>query len=300
MVVARFQVPGAIDIGPGKFKLGLHVIEGDATCEYLSSTVQTLYNEALLQTPDDPKAAWTTTKHRLLPQLQALARTLARFRRGGSEQERADHSRYGAALRSRIDPSLAGPSSIFIRLRKVRASDLIPSLTVNDVVLPDPNSMLGAASDYLHSWWKALRKIRRVHSDAEDTAHLLSLGSLPPGVQVSSATHSQLNNRSASCVMCLSEAPESLPHLAVGCPFARRLWAALSPSPHPIFADFVCPLVSRSERRLVELRVLFFHSIWKLSRRRRFSSQPPEPITETEFEELGGSIQGCTGRLASL
>ncbi|SCV71979.1 BQ2448_4673 [Microbotryum intermedium] len=151
MMVARFQVPGAIDIGPGKFKLGLHVIEGDATCEYLSSTVQTLYNEALLQTPDDPKAAWTTTKHRLLPQLQALARTLARFRRGGSEQERADHSRYGAALRSRIDPSLAGPSSIFIRLRKVRASDLIPSLAVNDVVLSDPDSMLGAASDYFES-----------------------------------------------------------------------------------------------------------------------------------------------------
>ncbi|SCV69797.1 BQ2448_1191 [Microbotryum intermedium] len=150
------------------------------------------------------------------------------------------------------------------------------------------------------SWWKALRKIRRVHSDAEDTAHLLSLGSLHPGVQLSSATHSQLNNRSASCVMCLSEAPESLPHLAVGCPFARRLWAALSPSPHPIFADFVCPLVSRSERRIIELRIIFFHSIWKLSRRRRFSSQPLEPITEAELEELRESIQGCTGRLASL
>ncbi|SCV69561.1 BQ2448_2581 [Microbotryum intermedium] len=68
----------------------------------------------------------------------------------------------------------------------------------------------------------------------------------------------------------------------------------------PIFADFVCPLVSRSERRIVELRILFFHSIWKLSRRRRFSSQPLEPITEAELEELRGSIQGCTGRLASL
>ncbi|SCV69954.1 BQ2448_1348 [Microbotryum intermedium] len=145
------------------------------------------------------------------------------------------------------------------------------------------------------SWWKALRKIRRVHSDAEDTAHLLSLGSLHPGVQLSSATHSQLNNRSASCAMCLSEAPESLPHLAVGCPFARRLWAALSPSPHPIFADFVCPLVSRSERRIVELRILFFHSIWKLSRRRRFSSQPLEPITEAELEELRGVYPGVHG-----
>ncbi|SCV70957.1 BQ2448_3719 [Microbotryum intermedium] len=148
MVVARFQIPGAIDIGPGKFKLGLHVIEGDATCEYLTFTVRTLYNEALLQTPNDPSAAWTSTKHRILPELQALARTLARFRRGGSVEERADHSRYGAALRSRLDPSLAGPSSIFIRLRKVRASDLIPSLTVNDVVHSDPDSMLGAARDY--------------------------------------------------------------------------------------------------------------------------------------------------------
>ncbi|SGY39631.1 BQ5605_C003g02249 [Microbotryum silenes-dioicae] len=62
MVVARFQVPGAIDIGPGKFKLGLHVIEGDATCEYLTSIVRTLYNKALLQTPNDPPAAWTSTK----------------------------------------------------------------------------------------------------------------------------------------------------------------------------------------------------------------------------------------------
>ncbi|SGY96826.1 BQ5605_C035g11364 [Microbotryum silenes-dioicae] len=787
MVVARFQVPGAIDIGPGKFKLGLHMIEGDATCEYLTSIVRTLYNKALLQTPNDPPAAWTSTKHRLLPELQALARTFARFRRGGSEQERADHSRYRAAVRSRLDPSLAGPSSIFIRLRKVRASDLIPSLTVNDVVHSDPDSMLGAASDYfervyedrpiddaalkaiidglastrlspadslkleeaypleemtkaqeaflcavglgpkarqwyratytnqsasiflngwlsatfdilsgvrqgdplapslfvlaiegfacqirlrvkgidiaglqnvrellfaddaccaLHNlsdldhlnraielyerasasklsnvksflyplgafrdrsiapdlgtwrlsdsqfrylgiqvgveiaedagwedvkastiaricsipmydlpyaakcsiiniycytkilyysrflpapksvvkeikeaamlaihgrasdgtqrrpkvsrsrlctpldhggfglidlpqrlainhakwvfqlrapdgcftrhlfnirirlqapneptpftlsrpapnqhccpwiwiwwayfchpppkwdhavrkttkllpahwvryfeawalvttlnppelsksqnleqwathvlyfpvghgiqlsenptlfrgpdgevmtlssfvnaskrhqvfifplifpkghqkvfnlpeqrwnaWWKALRKVRRVHSDAEDTGHLLSLGSLHPGSQVASPTSPHPNNRSTSCVMCLSEAPECLVHLAVGCPFAQRLWSALSPTPHPVFVDFVCPVVSRSERRLVELRVLFFHSIWKLCRRRRFSSDLLEPITETEFEGLRASIQESKGRLVSL
>ncbi|SCV73469.1 BQ2448_7395 [Microbotryum intermedium] len=142
-----------------------------------------------------------------------------------------------------------------------------------------------------NSWWKALRKVRRVHSDAEDTAHLLSLGSLHPGAQLASPVHTQLNNRSTFCVMCLSEATESLAHLAVGCPFARRLWGALSPAPHPTFLDFVCPVVSRSERRLVELRILFFHSVWKLSRRRRFSSDPLEPITETGFEDLRASIQ---------
>ncbi|SGZ20346.1 BQ5605_C021g09264 [Microbotryum silenes-dioicae] len=97
-----------------------------------------------------------------------------------------------------------------------------------------------------------------------------------------------------------SEAPECLVHLAVGCPFARRLWSALSPTPHPVFVDFVCPVVSRSERRLVELRVLFFHSIWKLCRRRRFSSDLLEPITETEFEGLRASIQESKGRLVSL
>ncbi|SCV71950.1 BQ2448_4644 [Microbotryum intermedium] len=93
---------------------------------------------------------------------------------------------------------------------------------------------------------------------------------------------------------------ESVAHLAVGCPFARRLWGALSPAPHPTFLDFVCPVVSRSERRLVELRILFFHSIWKLSRRRRFSSDPLEPITETAFEDLRASIQESKGRLVSL
>ncbi|SDA02371.1 BZ3501_MvSof-1269-A2-R1_Chr12-3g03564 [Microbotryum saponariae] len=113
-----------------------------------------------------------------------------------------------------------------------------------------------------NAWWKALRS------------------------QVASPTSPHPNNRSASCVMCLSEAPECLAHLAVGCPFARRLWSALSPTPHPVFVDFVCPVVSRSERRLVELRVLFFHSIWKLCRRRRFSSDLLEPITETDFEGL--------------
>ncbi|SCZ96950.1 BZ3500_MvSof-1268-A1-R1_Chr4-2g06885 [Microbotryum saponariae] len=151
-----------------------------------------------------------------------------------------------------------------------------------------------------NAWWKALRKVRRVHSDAEDTGHLLSLGSLHPGSQVASPTSPHPNNRSASCVMCLSEAPECLAHLAVGCPFARRLWSALSPTPHPVFVDFVCPVVPRSERRLVELRVLFFHSIWKLCRRRRFSSDLLEPITETDFEGLRASIQESKGRLVSL
>ncbi|SCZ89865.1 BZ3500_MvSof-1268-A1-R1_Chr9g10625 [Microbotryum saponariae] len=72
------------------------------------------------------------------------------------------------------------------------------------------------------------------------------------------------------------------------------------PGPPRVFVDFVCPVVSRSERRLVELRILFFHSIWKLCRRRRFSSDLLEPITETDFEGLRASIQESKGCLVSL
>ncbi|SGY53353.1 BQ5605_C006g03750 [Microbotryum silenes-dioicae] len=151
-----------------------------------------------------------------------------------------------------------------------------------------------------NAWWKALRKVRRVHSDAEDTAHLLSLGPLHPGSQLASPNSPFLHNRSTACVMCLSEAPETLAHLAVGCPFARRLWSALTPFPHPNFVQFGCPVVSRSERRLVELCLLFFHAIWKLSCHRRFSSDPLEPIAETAFEELRASIQESKGRVVSL
>ncbi|SGY77418.1 BQ5605_C005g03631 [Microbotryum silenes-dioicae] len=135
-----------------------------------------------------------------------------------------------------------------------------------------------------NAWWKALRKVRRVHSDAEDTGHLLSLGSLHPGSQVASPTSPHPNNRSASCMMCLSEAPECLAHLAVGCPFGPASLVCSVPDPPPS----LCGLL------------LFFHSIWKLCRRRRFSSDPLEPVTETEFEGLRASIQESKGRLVSL
>ncbi|SCZ93951.1 BZ3500_MvSof-1268-A1-R1_Chr6-3g09018 [Microbotryum saponariae] len=55
-------------------------------------------------------------------------------------------------------------------------------------------------------------------------------------------------------------------------------------------------IVSRSGRRLVELHLLFFLSIWKV-RRRRFSSDPLEPITEMALEELGRQFR--SPRLAS-
>ncbi|SGY12609.1 BQ5605_C011g06555 [Microbotryum silenes-dioicae] len=267
MVVARFQVPGAIDIGPGKFKLGLHVIKGDATCEYLTSIVRTLYNKALLQTPNDPPAAWTSTKHRLLPELQALARTFARFRRGGSEQERADHSRYGAALRSRLDPSLAGPSSIFIRLRKVRASDLIPSLTVNDVVHSDPDSMLGAASDYFE----------RVYEDRPiDDAALKAIIDGLASTRLSPADSlkleeayplEEMTKAQAACKSNSSPGPDGLP-----VEFYRATW----PATGPILRDVINSIPTKAcQPGPLPRNTAHIHLIHKRGERDQLSNKRP-------------------------
>ncbi|SGY81195.1 BQ5605_C009g05484 [Microbotryum silenes-dioicae] len=99
----------------------------------------------------------------------------------------------------------------------------------------------------------------------------------------------------------------------LGCPLARSLWSTLSPAPHPALSDFVRPVVSRSERRLVKLRILFFHAIWKLLAAadtfgscnssefsRNVQSEPLKPITETAFEDLRASIQAFKGYLVSL
>ncbi|SGY46216.1 BQ5605_C001g00398 [Microbotryum silenes-dioicae] len=51
---------------------------------------------------------------------------------------------------------------------------------------------------------------------------------------------------------------------------------------------------------ITELGLHASHAIWKLSRHRRFSSDPLEPIAETAFEELRASIQESKGRLVSL
>ncbi|SGY77683.1 BQ5605_C005g03696 [Microbotryum silenes-dioicae] len=156
----------------------------------------------------------------------------------------------GQGIQLSVNPTLfRGPNgkvmapSLFVNASKRHQVFIFPPIFPNG-----HQKVFDLPEQRWNAWWKAWRKVCRVHSDAEDTGHLLSLGSLHPGSQVTSPTSPHPNNRSASCVMCLSEAPECLAHLAVGCPFARRLWSALSPTPHPVFVDFVCPVVSRLER----------------------------------------------------
>ncbi|SGY43355.1 BQ5605_C001g00017 [Microbotryum silenes-dioicae] len=142
----------------------------------------------------------------------------------------------------------------------------------------------------------------RIQGPGKWCAHFFSLGTLHPGQQLASPNHAHVNNRSTSCVMCLTNAPEGPSLWSVsGTSFSRlpARSASLDRSffgPHHAFPDFVCPVVSRSERRLVELRVSFFHSIWKLSRHHRFSSEPLDRSPQ-RHSRSSASIQESKGLL---
>lgn len=147
-MAARFYMPGAVEVGGGKFKLGSHVIATTETELYVTDLVAELHAKAVMQHPGDPLRAWNRTKELLLPHLQDLSLAMNRFRRLLKPEEYDLQGRYGSAMKSRVDPMLAGSSSIHIRLRKVRATDLTPTLRVNDKVLSRPDDVLGAARDF--------------------------------------------------------------------------------------------------------------------------------------------------------
>jgi hypothetical protein len=73
--------------------------------------------------------------------LNELSYRLARLRKEKSQK--------AAALRARLPEELTGPASVQIRLKQVRASDLIDSLALEDGrVLEDTDEMLGEAVAY--------------------------------------------------------------------------------------------------------------------------------------------------------
>lgn len=147
-VVTRLYLPGSVELGPSKFKLGIHIFESTETKEYLTDLVRDLHTSCTTSHNANPLAAWRATKEALLPKLQELSRVVTRFRRECQPERAALMSRYGCAMRARVDPTLAGPSSIFIRLRQVRAADLTPSLKVDGQTRETTDDMLGAARDF--------------------------------------------------------------------------------------------------------------------------------------------------------
>ena len=110
----------------------------------------------------------------------------------------------------------------------------------------------------------------------EDTSHLLSLGSLHPGIQVASIqTNDKFpHNISKCCILCQTQLLESLPHLFTGCTIAKSVWIAINSNlPHPDMDSFYCPVATKANKSSIALNIVFVHAIWRLSRSRRFSQQ---------------------------
>lgn len=147
-IVLRLELPGAVEKGGGKFKLGLHVLQREGMGDYLSWKVGQLHSSSLLLHPLDPLAAWSHTKSLLLPHLKGLSRQLVSFDRHGLTPNEAAAAQESASIRARLDPSLTGASSVQIRLRQVRSADLIPSLQVNGQDISSADGILQAARDF--------------------------------------------------------------------------------------------------------------------------------------------------------
>ena len=143
-------------------------------------------------------------------------------------------------------------------------------------------------------WWSALRTLGRSHLDAANSAHLLSLNSLHPGKHLASAASALINNRSKTCVLCLSQDIESLEHLVVDCSVACRLWASVTTEPHPPFAAFVCPRTGKSHLAQLERQRILVDIVWRLSRSRRYASYLVAELTSRDLVRL---IRGFRARL---
>ncbi|SGY48596.1 BQ5605_C001g00668 [Microbotryum silenes-dioicae] len=105
--------------------------------------------------------------------------------------------------------------------------------------------------------------------------------------QPASPKHTHVNNRSKSCVMCLTNAPESLANLPARSASLDRFFSGPSPRSFRGRMPGCLSLGGWTGR----VTCSFFHLIWKLSRRGRFSSEPLVPITETAFEDVRASLE---------
>lgn len=155
-IAISFLVPGAINIGPGKFKFGLHQLEENGISGYLEKKIQDLHTLSLLQEPRNPLLAWNLTKIHLQEVLKTLSRNLTNFSRLTKEAESRDQQIHaGRALRARIDLDKSGRSSIHIRLKQVRSADLVSSIETPTGTVTTTEEMLEAAKDFFNNLYSA-------------------------------------------------------------------------------------------------------------------------------------------------
>jgi exonuclease III len=148
-ILLSLFLPGAVEKGPGKFKLGLHVINSEGIPEHLAKRTADIFSASRTAYPDNPLQAWKHTKAVLIVELSQLSRKLAKFRRSTGTSQKEELLHYGSAIRARLDPTLSGPTSVQTRLRQVRVADLIPALKIEDgTTVTSTNEILSEAKRF--------------------------------------------------------------------------------------------------------------------------------------------------------
>lgn len=149
-ILVSLFLPGSIEIGPGKFKFGTHHLEQDGIPEYLTEKLTKFHSKSLELHPNNPLLAWNATKILLTDFLKTLSIKFSHFSHS-CNLDTEDVRHKGAAKRARLSPGLCGFSSVQIRLKQIRAKDLIPSIQTPTGEVTSTDEMLGAAKDFFSS-----------------------------------------------------------------------------------------------------------------------------------------------------
>lgn len=160
-----------------------------------------------------------------------------------------------------------------------------------DIIVPKGNTSNGGINEAQWTqWWLLLRRYRYWLPDAAGTAHLLSLGSLHPGKHVAILGCPFPNNTTSRCILCLVDGEvESLKHLFVDCRVAKSVWLEISRRQHPKIERFIVP---SGNRDIITTQILFVHSLWRLSRSRRYSDLlVTTPVDAVQISKTALSIQ---------
>lgn len=147
-VVLAWTVPGALPIGPSWFKAPNDLFTDDKVIPGVVSLVRSCWERTATDAAADPCERWRRTKAQLLPRLNELSYRLAMLRRSKSKE--------ALALRARLPVEDTGPASIHIRLKQVRAQDLVESLQAKDgKLLEEPDDMLGECISFFGGLYKS-------------------------------------------------------------------------------------------------------------------------------------------------
>jgi exonuclease III len=153
-ITLKLSLPGSASYGPGKWKLGRHWLDRPGFADSAMAAIPALHQASTETHPEDPFLAWDSTKAKLALYLSSLCHTLTKWDRTWGDQN-PDLLLQNKACRARLPSSLAGETSINIRLKQVRQADTFSSISTPHGPVSTPQDMLGCASNYFSNIFNA-------------------------------------------------------------------------------------------------------------------------------------------------